>query len=262
LNNPVNREIDVSDALIDEESFRREGFTQLSALLDDPSTRLALEDFLVAKAIENAPELSAFAFNIAAVDRTIALNGRQRFLPTIAALAKYERTLDQGGAGTPDPATPSVDGRYSAGLSFSIPLFDANLRNIDRATARLQRDQLQLNQEATALAIETRVRDVVLELITQLTNIELSGVSEKAAAESLELTQAAYSYGAVSVVDLLDAQTNLLQAQLAQASAAYGFLSTEMALGRLVGHFFILSTERENQQFIDGFQPFSAKPAR
>jgi len=262
LNNPVNREIDVADALVDGEPLSREGFGQLSALLDDPSTRVPLEDFLVAKALENAPELAALDFNLAAVDRTIALNGRQRFLPTIAAIAQYEQTLDQGGAGAPDPAAPTLDGYYTAGLSFSIPLFDSNLRNIDREAARLQRDQLRLNHESTVVAIEKSVRDVVLELINQLTNIELSGVSEEAAAESLELTQAAYSYGAVGVVDLLDAQTNLLQAQLARASAAYGFLSTGMALGRLVGHYFILSTDAENQDFFGGFRTFSGSPSR
>ncbi len=262
LDNPVNRQIDIRDPLDDGDPSSREGFGQLSALMDDPSSRVLFEDYLVAKALENAPELTAIDFNRAAVDRTIALQGKQRFLPQIAAFAQYDHTIDQGGAGTPDSALPSQDGFYSAGVNFSFSLFDSNLRNIDRQSAQLQRDQLDLNHQSTTLAIEKRVRDVVLELINQLTNIELSGVSEEAAAESLELTQAAYSYGSVGVVDLLDAQTNLLQAQQAQVSAAYGFMSTGMSLGRLVGHFFILSSEAENQEFFGGFQAFSGIASR
>ena len=49
-----------------------------------------------------------------------------------------------------------------------------------------------------------------------IANIQLSGISEGAAEESLELAQVAYGSGAVTVVELLDAQTNYLSAQQAQ----------------------------------------------
>ncbi len=262
LNNSVRRQIDVSDALLDESSAHQEGFVRLTALLDDPSTRLRFEDFLVARAIENAPELAALNFSVAVADRTIALNGLQRFLPTLALQAQYDRTFDQGGAGAPGSNVPGLDGYYTAALSLSIPLFDSNLRNIDRQTATLQREQLMLNHEYAAVTIERSVRSLVLELINELVNIELSSVSGRTAAESLELSQAAFAAGAIGVVDVLDAQSNLLQAQLAQTSARYGVLSTGMALGRLLGHYFLLSSDAENEVFFGAFQPFSEGPSR
>ena len=58
----------------------------------------------------------------------------------------------------------------------------------------------------------------------EVTNIELSRVSEETAVQSLALTQAAYSSGASTVLELLDAQNNLLRAQLARATANYDFV--------------------------------------
>ncbi len=260
VDNPINREIDIVDERL---SVQEEvGYQRLQARLDDPSSRVQFEDFLVAEALAQAPELAALEHNLVATDRSIALNGLQRFLPTLSLIGKYDRTFEQGGVGLPPPGTPSVPGYYSVALGASISLFDSNLRNIDRQTARIQRDQLVLNRSYTEAALERQVRDVVLELVNQIASIELSQVSETAAAEALELIETAYANGAVSIAELLDAQASLLQAQLARASASYNFLSTSMVLGRLVGHFFILSTDAENDRFNERFEAFRASRAR
>jgi len=259
LNNPIDREIDVVDGSID--LFDADGFERLRQLLDDQSSRAEFEEFLIAEATRNAPELAALESNIAAVERSVDLYGLQRFLPNIGAVAQYNRTFRQGGLGVPPPEVPTLSDNYSLGLQVSIPLFDSNLRNVQRQTAEIQRDQLRLNQEYLRSAIDKSVRDVVLELVNQVANIALSAVSEEAAAEGLELTEAAYRSGAVNIVELLDAQTSLLQAQLASASATYNFLSISMALGRLIDHFFILSSDDENAEFNRRFEEFRARRA-
>ena len=259
LNNPIDREIDVVESAMD--LFDADGFERLRQLLDDQASRAEFEEFLVAEAIRNAPELAALESNLAAVERSVSLYGLQRFLPNIGASAQYNRTFRQGGVGVPPPEVPTLSDSYSLGLQVSIPLFDSNLRHIQRQTAEIQRDQLHLNREYTRSAIDKNVRDVVLELVNQVANIALSEVSEEAAVEGLELTEAAYRNGAVNIVELLDAQTSLLQAQLARASATYNFLSISMALGRLIDHFFLLSTDEENEAFSRRFEEFRARRA-
>ena len=91
---------------------------------------------------------------------------------------------------------------------------------------------------------------MVLEILNQVANIETSKLAEEAAKESLELTQTSYSEGAVPVIQLIDAQTNYLQSQLARATANYSYFTASMQLERTIGYFFLLHTQEENDAFI------------
>ena len=258
VNQPTVREIDVVDIPMFETRFEEESHSLLVDLLDDQASRVQLEDFLVAEARRISPELSALDHNLEVADRTIALHGAQRYLPTVAAQAQYNMTFHQGGVGAPDPSIPASTENYNVGLNLSVPLFESNSRNVARQTARIQREQLHLNRTFTSNTIDRNVRDIVLELTNQVANLQLSEVSESSAREGLALAQAAFENGAASIVELLDAQTNLLAAQLARSGATYRFLSTGMVLGRSIGHFFLLSTDEENQAFLDRFEAFRA----
>jgi len=94
-------------------------------------------------------------------------------------------------------------------------------------------------------------------LVNQIANIELSKVFEETAKEALELTQVSYANGAVNIVQLLDAQNNYLQAQLASTNATYNYLLSSMQLERYIGSFFLLQTESERQEFITRFLEYT-----
>ena len=106
------------------------------------------------------------------------------------------------------------------------------------------------------LNIEKNINDSVLELVNQVSNIELSKVFEETAKEALDLTQTSYANGAVNIVQLLDAQNNYLQAQLASANATYNYLQSSMQLERSLGLFFLLQDETERQAFAQRFFEF------
>ena len=104
--------------------------------------------------------------------------------------------------------------------------------------------------------LEKNINDAVLDLVNQISNIELSKVFENTAKEALELTTTSYENGAVNIVQLLDAQNNFLQAQLASANANYNYLQVSMQLERSLGLFFILQNETEREAFIERFLKF------
>lgn len=255
LNNPIDLRINVEDAVTAQGVFANYNYEQLELLLDDSSQREVFIDFLVDVALENAPELDVLDYNLEITRRTIQLNGPRRFIPTVAAQAQYNRTFDQWGTGAP-PSDLTLKDNYNIGLSLSIPLFDGNREHINRQTAQIQQEQLRINRENTAQALERNVRDAVLDLINQIANIQLSQVSEDAAAQSLSLTETAYSNGAVTIVQLIDAQTNHLQAQLARANANYNYLLSALLLERTIGHYFLLHTQAENDAFIQRFASY------
>ncbi|MEM9077268.1 MAG: TolC family protein, partial [Bacteroidota bacterium] len=149
-----------------------------------------------------------------------------------------------------------VDNSYTAGASISIPIINQNLNNINRQTALIQKDQLEINRDNLELNISVNVRNGVLNLVNQMSNIELSKISEETAAEALDLTQASYSEGAVNIVQLLDAQNNYLNAQLARTNAVYNFLINALQLERFMGYYFILNTKEKNDEFRQRFFEF------
>jgi outer membrane protein TolC len=251
LNNPINLEIDVDEAELGQGIYESYDYERLRDLIDDPKLREPFVEYLIIKAKENAPEIRSLDYNLMATKRSIKLNSSGRFLPTLALQGQYNRDFEQWGKGSiPEPL---LNDNYNVGLNLSIPIFNQNLRNINRQEALIQQDQLNISRDNIELNIEANVNNAILNLINEIVNIEISKVSESSARESLDLTQVAYSSGAVNIVQLLDAQSNYLQAQLARANATYNYLIGSMQLERYIGHYFLLKTQAENQEFIQGF---------
>ncbi|RNC80199.1 MAG: hypothetical protein ED556_13930 [Winogradskyella sp.] len=258
LNNPVNTEIDIEDAELGVGVFNEYNYNQLRDLVDNPVSREPFIDFLIQEAKNNAPELKSLGYNLDATNRNIKLNSGGRFLPTVALQGQYNQVFDRSGKGSTAPqGFGLVDNNYSVALNVSIPILNQNLTNINRQTAIIQKDQLNINKENTELAISANVRNAVLNLINEISNIELSKVSEETAREALELTQTSYSSGAVNIIQLIDAQNNYLNAQLDRANAIYNYLINALQLERFLGYYFLLNTKESNDAFTRRFLEFS-----
>lgn len=253
LNNAVDYDIDVDEAELEEGLYTEYSYTQLRELLDDPTLRNSFVNFLIQEAKNNAPELKSLDFDIAAIGRSIKLNTEGRFLPTLALQGQYNKNFNQWGTGVNPNA---LDNNYNVGLNLSFPIVDQNRKNINRQIALIQKDQLDINKSNTKLAIETNVNNAVLAIINEVSNIELSTVSETAAEEALDLTQTSYSNGAVSVVQLIDAQNNYLNASLARSNAVYNYLLASLRLERFMGYYFLMHTKAENDDFLGRFTTF------
>jgi outer membrane protein TolC len=251
-NNPGGTKIDVKDATLDDELFKKYNYDKFVSFLDNPAMRETFVQFLVEEALRNSPEIKQLQYNIDATDRSIQLYGPGRFLPTLALQGNYTKEFSRSGAGAA-PLPVFEDGYYNVALNLALPIFNRNQNNINKQTAMIQKEQLDLNRENVSLAVSTNIRNGVLNLINQISNTELSKVSEQAARESLDLTQTAYSSGAVNIVQLIDAQNNYLNSQLASTNAGYNYLLAMLQLERYIGAYFLLNTEEDNRQFNERF---------
>ena len=258
MNNPIAMEIDIEDAVISEGLFSNYRYQDFLEILDSPELRPNLIEFLIEEAKKNAPELRNIGYNLEAVQRTYRLNASGRFVPTIALQGNYNLAISQSGVGsTIAPGVPTApDGTYNFGLNLSLPIFRQNQQNINKQTAKIQEDQLNIQKSNIDLNIETNVNTLVLDLTNEIANIQISKIAEEAARESLDLTQIAYSEGAVPLIQLIDAQTNYVQSQLVSATANYNYLLTSMQLERTIGYFFLMNSEENNQAFIQRARDF------
>ena len=253
LNNPIDFELDVVNAELGTGVFQEYNYEQLAELLDNPLLKDPFVAFLIEEAKNNSPELSSLNYNLKAVERNFKLNSFGRLIPTIALQGNLNQNFNQWGVGSLnlDPSN-----NYNVGVNVSLPILNRFRNKINRQTAKIQKEQLEITMENTELAIESNISTGVLNVINQVANIRLSEVSVKAAQESLELVQTAYSEGAVSIIQLIDAQNNYLQAQLSQASATYNFLLNTIQLERFMGYNFLLHTKEENDNFKQRFTEF------
>ena len=85
-------------------------------------------------------------------------------------------------------------------------------------------------------------------------SIELAGISAEAARKNLSLVQDAYSKGAVSIVNFLDAQNAALVAGTFAENAVYEFFIDLIISERASGNYTILMDPGERQQWIKEFQ--------
>ncbi len=258
LNNKISKVIDVQDAELSKGVFKQYNYNDFFELLDNPKLQPYLIEFLVEEAKKNAPELKNIGYNLNAIERNYRLNNTGRFIPTVALQGQYSLAISQSGKGSTFPVgSPLVpDGTYNVGLNISLPIFQQNQRNINRQTAKIQENQLLVQQDNTYLNIEKNVNDLILDIVNQIANIQISKVSQSTAKEALDLTQNAYESGAVPIIQLIDAQSNYLQSQLASATANYNYLISSMQLERAIGYFFLMHTEAENKAFTQRAQQY------
>jgi len=259
LNNDPNTKIDVKEAFLDDDIYQRYNYKGFIELLDNPKLREPLTDFLIEEALNNAPELKQLSFANEATERQIKLYGGGRFVPTLSLLGQYNYEFSRSGAGSDYPlGLMPPEGYYNVGVNLALPIFNQNTNKIGKQTSIIQKEQLLVDTENAKLGIASNVRNTVLNIINQISNIELSKVSEASAREALDLTQNAYSSGAVNIVQLLDAQNNYLNAQLVRANATYNYLIGMLQLERAMGYYFILDPN-DNGNFRQRFLEYLNK---
>lgn len=259
LNNRIDDKVDVVDTSLEKGVFEKYDYRKVYDVIDDPLLRKKMKGFLVREAKSNAPEIKALDANIKAAKRTSALYRRKRFLPTVAVQGAYNYTFSRDGEGAdyPTAAVTPPDGYYSAGVSLSLPVFQRNQLHLNRRKALIRENQLKLQRQSVELALEQNVNDIINALISQISNIKISKVAADAARESLDLTQIAYSSGAVSITSLIDAQQAYIQAQQQHINATYNYLINFFQMERIIGYFFMLHSNAENQKFKERFMQYS-----
>ena len=106
--------------------------------------------------------------------------------------------------------------------------------------------------------IEQRIRSALFDAASTYTSIELSAEAADAAGKNLDLVTDAYSRGAVSIIDLLDAQNAALVADAFAANAVYDFLIDLMEVQRSSNTFDFFRSEEGREDWFERLRRFFA----
>ena len=225
--------------------------------VETPRRYQLVRDFLVIEGLSRSPELRRLDAAIAAQGRFVDTARRAFWAPTVALRGAYDEIFSKSGAGSEAPtgvgfALPTVDdSSWSLALNATLPIFSGGARFAELHQAELDLEALQLERTAVEEKLEQRIRTALEEARSSFIGIRLTGQAAKAARGNLELVEDSYARGVASLLDLLDAQTNALNAEEQAASALYEFLIDLLEAQRAANAIEFLVTEDERDQSLE-----------
>jgi len=141
-------------------------------------------------------------------------------------------------------------------LNLSFPLFDGGSKYAEKRKVSEELKQLQIQYEAAAEKIEQRIRSSLYLVGASFAAIRELTLSAEAAAKSLNVVQDAYAQGAVSILDLLDAQNVALVSQELAENAVFDFTIDMMSVERAVGRFYLQLNEEEAREYLQRLEAY------
>jgi outer membrane protein TolC len=182
---------------------------------------------LITLAVTTAPAVLTTQAQ-ASADTAAVRAAKTLYVPTVAANAGYNWANSSRFVGALRPG-------WIVSLTTSFPLFDGFLRESTITQAEVASDV------ATVTALDTRrlvgadAQQLLGNLHVAQHSIELSLESVGLATENLRVFRARYNAGIATILDVLTAQTSLIQSELSLVSARFNYQSTRAALEALLG---------------------------
>jgi outer membrane protein TolC len=174
---------------------------ELGGDLPDPRPIPADDAALIAAGVENNPDLRALTFAVSAQQNALEL-ARLQYIPDFNPFVGFTGSIEQ-----------------TVGVSVSLPTKLPQIRaGIEEATAMLRRADAQLRQAQFDRGASFVAALYVLRF-SESQAAFLDREVRPAAEQFMDSAQQAYSTGAASFVDLIDAQRVLLDVRLAVAEA-------------------------------------------
>jgi outer membrane protein len=152
---------------------------------------------------------------------------RGSYLPTVALTAAYS-VFD-------DRFFPSGTTRSSVGINFSLPLWDGAQRELAIERLGTVRDVARVVREDVERAARRDVTEAYTAFDVSRETLRISGTGVLVAEEVLRVQDARYRAGASTVLELLDAQAQLVTSQADLVQARYNVRLARAALEAILG---------------------------
>lgn len=260
LNRPLEEGFATAEAEItDETVISRIG--ELLQFMQNPRDFKILRNFMVKEGHANSPEIKRIEAATAAQRRLLSSANNAFWAPTVALQGEVTHRFLREGAGSnggidfsgiPNfsfefPQADDTD--WNIGINLSYALFNGASKFAERSQALEEVMQLQMERKDVMNRIEQRVRSAFHTAGASLAAIQQTRNAAESAIKNLDLIKESYSQGAVSIVDLLDAQNSAFIAELGASNAVYNFLVDFTRVERAIGKFNVLRTAEERREF-------------
>jgi len=164
-----------------------------------------------AKALETRPEIKSAELSIEAADMQLNI-AKRGFLPTIGASASLGSSHSTGSKnGWGEQMKTNLN--MSAGINFSVPIFD-NRRNMSNVkTAKLQQISSKLDLQDKKNALSSTIEQYWLDANSGQQNYIAAKARVKSQEASYELLNEQFQNGLKNTVDVLQGRDNVISAE-------------------------------------------------
>lgn len=233
--------------------------TEFNTLVGNPLDYVWFGEFMVELGLESSPEIAQLQAQQASAERLVTEKSRAFWVPDVSLQAQLQENQNRSGLGSGEPLEGLDD--WSVTLNARLPLFSSGARRAELNRAKLSERKLGVQLEALRDSIEQTVWSELHATRSSYANIDLFNTSAIAARKNLKLVTDGYREGTLPIIDLIDAQNQLVQAQLSAKNAIHDFLLTAIRLQRATGQFDFLLPPAEQQQFNERFRAYFSERA-
>jgi outer membrane protein len=133
------------------------------------------------------------------------------------------------------PPFNNLNDNRTINLYVNVPIFEGGGALMRTQEARFRYDQAMQDLERTRRAVFSNTRQAFRGILSAISGVKALAQAVVSNETALEATQAAYEVGTRTIVDVLNAQTNLLLAQRDYAKSRYDYLLEGLRLKRATG---------------------------
>jgi len=187
---------------------------------------------LVASAVAQNPLIRAQQLQVGAAESGVAA-ARARHYPNLSLAANWSKQ-DQSGTATGGGNPPDMTAN-SISLNLTIPIFSGGATQSGVRQALAQRDIAQEVLEQQRRQLDRNTRNAWQSLVAGISEVEARRLAVVSAQSAYDASQIGLEVGTRTVLDVVQNQRTLFQAQLMYVQAKYQFLQNRLALEQALG---------------------------
>ena len=212
----LQKNIDVAGSLMDYEAAMSYGYDLAQLNIEDNSTMKQFD--IQEQQLQKALKLTKMA-NV----------------PTLSINAAYLYTAlgNDGKFFVRDAWNP-----YSyAGVQLNIPIFAGNAKRAATRQARLNLSNIQLQRENTERQLRVAIVQYINNMDTSVKQFHSAKATVEQAQRGYDISVKRYEIGSGTLVEVDNSQLALTQAELSRNQSVYNFLTSKVALDKVLGKF-------------------------
>ena len=188
----------------------------------------------VARAVDNNPALRSTQLQVDAAEASVQ-TARGGHYPTLSLGGDWGKdaawgdSVGGGGGATGDSTGTTV------GLTLSVPIFAGGATQSRVRQALAQRDVAQDQYEAQRRALDRNTRNLYQALVAGVSEVEARRLAVVSAQSAFDASQVGLEVGTRTVLDVVQNQRTLFQAQVEYAQSRYNFLLNRLLLTQATG---------------------------
>jgi outer membrane protein len=181
---------------------------------------------------------------IKAAERQLTANRRAFWIPTFKLGAGFDHRASKTN-GFDDEKN-----EWTAKAVVTFPLYQGGAKFAGLAQARASLASLRLTRRSLAQSLDQSIRSAVAQASGSFDSVGFAGNQAEAARSNFELVEASYTLGVLSILDLLDAQQQQLEADLALVDASSRFLIDLFEMERTITFYAFLESPEQVEKLL------------